>query len=156
MSDHPTSISIADAPIVKGMLARGDRQHDIAAWFGVNAGRIADVKTGKKHKEIPAAPQHALPPPGPFSYFTDRPDMTLADQVRQALAALDLKWSRSQAIVRKELRDAEEERQKTRAEARQINENIERLLRQFVELQRQLRTIEVPVAPRLTRRKPTS
>ena len=27
-----------DAALVKGMLARGDRQHDIAAWFGVNGG----------------------------------------------------------------------------------------------------------------------
>ena len=25
-----------DAAIVKGMLARGDRQHDVAAWFGSN------------------------------------------------------------------------------------------------------------------------
>lgn len=30
-------LSSADAALVKGMLARGDRQHDIAAWFGVNA-----------------------------------------------------------------------------------------------------------------------
>jgi hypothetical protein len=28
--------------VVKGMLARGDRQHDIASYFGVNGGRIAE------------------------------------------------------------------------------------------------------------------
>ena len=33
----------ADAAIVKGMLLRGDRQHDVAAWFGVSAGRIAEI-----------------------------------------------------------------------------------------------------------------
>lgn len=29
-----------DIPIVRGMIARNDRRHDIAAWFGVNQGRI--------------------------------------------------------------------------------------------------------------------
>jgi hypothetical protein len=52
--------------IAKGMLARGDRQHDIAAWFGVNGGRIADISTGKKFSEVPAAPSQKLPPPGPY------------------------------------------------------------------------------------------
>jgi hypothetical protein len=39
---EPSGIALngADAAIIKGMLARGDRQHDIAAWFGVNAGRV--------------------------------------------------------------------------------------------------------------------
>src|SRR5947209_6399358 len=32
-----------DAAVVKGMAERGDRHHDIAAWFGVNQGRIAEV-----------------------------------------------------------------------------------------------------------------
>jgi hypothetical protein len=35
-----------DAASVKAMLDRGDRQHDIAAWFGVNSGRIAEVAVG--------------------------------------------------------------------------------------------------------------
>jgi hypothetical protein len=35
------ALSDEDAAIVKGMLARGDRQHDIAAWFGVIGGLIA-------------------------------------------------------------------------------------------------------------------
>jgi len=54
-----------DAAIVKGMLARGDRQHDIAAWFGVNGGRVGEISTGAKFAEVKAAHQD-LPPPGPY------------------------------------------------------------------------------------------
>jgi len=46
------------------MVARGDREHDIAAWFGVNQGRIAEVKAGS-HGSIAAAPPEDLPPKGP-------------------------------------------------------------------------------------------
>lgn len=55
-----------DASIVKGMLARGDRQHDIAAWFGVNGGRIAEVATGMKFQDVPQAEARDLPPKGPY------------------------------------------------------------------------------------------
>ena len=68
----PASLNELDASIVRGMLLRGDRQHDIASWFGVNAGRVAEVKTGAKHATVTAAPMHALPPPGPYSYFTPK------------------------------------------------------------------------------------
>lgn len=54
----------SDASIVLGMVARGDRDHDIAAWFGVNQGRIAEVKDGS-HGTVSAAPANALPPKGP-------------------------------------------------------------------------------------------
>lgn len=37
----------ADIPIALAMVARGDRDHDIAAWFGVNPGRMKDLKNGK-------------------------------------------------------------------------------------------------------------
>ena len=60
------SLSAADAALVKGMVERGDRQHDIAAWFGVNGGRIADIATGKKFAEVNPAPTRELPPPGPY------------------------------------------------------------------------------------------
>lgn len=65
---EPSGISLddSDASIVKGMLARGDRQHDIAAWFGVNGGRIGDISTGAKFPSVVAAPQEKLPPPGPY------------------------------------------------------------------------------------------
>lgn len=52
--------------IVKGMLDRGDRQHDIAAYFGENGGRVADVSTGKKGYGIDPAPPEELPPAGPY------------------------------------------------------------------------------------------
>jgi hypothetical protein len=74
-----------DASIVKGMLARGDRQHDIAAWFGVNGGRIAEVATGAKFPNIaPAAPQD-LPPKGP--YLSGRQSTELLARLGQLHAA---------------------------------------------------------------------
>jgi hypothetical protein len=52
-----------DVPIILGMLKRGDRDHDIAAWFGVNQGRIKDAKDGKYGSGQPA-PSDSLPPKG--------------------------------------------------------------------------------------------
>jgi hypothetical protein len=49
------------------MIARGDRHHDIAAWFGVNQGRIAEVQSGDLHPSAPQAPPNELPPAGPYS-----------------------------------------------------------------------------------------
>ncbi len=60
------SLTEADAGIVKGMLLRGDRQHDIAAWFGVNGGRIAEIATGRRYLWV-AAVTTSLPPVGPYS-----------------------------------------------------------------------------------------
>jgi hypothetical protein len=45
------------------MAARGDRNHDIAAWFGVNQGRIKEAKDGR-YGSPPAAPSNQLPPSG--------------------------------------------------------------------------------------------
>lgn len=58
----------ADAALIRGMLLRGDRQQDIAAWFGgdVNSGRISEINTGKKWSAVPAARPENLPPPGPY------------------------------------------------------------------------------------------
>lgn len=55
-----------DVALVKGMLKRGDRQHDIAAWFGVNPGRIAEVKFGDLFSLVTAATGNELPPVGPY------------------------------------------------------------------------------------------
>jgi hypothetical protein len=52
--------------IVKGMLARGDRQHDIAAYFGENGGRIGEISTGKRGASVATAPAATLPPAGPY------------------------------------------------------------------------------------------
>ena len=57
------SLTNKEASLVLGMVARGDREHDIAAWFGVNQGRIAEVKDGS-HGSISVAPTGDLPPRG--------------------------------------------------------------------------------------------
>jgi hypothetical protein len=58
-------LSEKDAAVVKGMLLRGDRQSDIAAFFCVNGGRIAEINKGMKHSDVLPQTQY-LPPPGPY------------------------------------------------------------------------------------------
>jgi len=60
------SLSEADAALVKSMLLRGDRQHDVAAWFGVNGGRIGEISKGLKFSWVKAESADQLPPPGPY------------------------------------------------------------------------------------------
>lgn len=60
------SIDEESAAVVKGMLQRGDRQHDIAAWFGVNGGRIGEISSGESHPEILPETEN-LPPQGPYN-----------------------------------------------------------------------------------------
>jgi len=61
------SFNYRDTQIVKGMLARGDKQHDIASYFGVNGGRIAEVATGEcDYPDAPPMPSGKLPPHGPY------------------------------------------------------------------------------------------
>ena len=80
------SLTNSDASIVLGMSARGDREHDIAAWFGVNQGRIAEVKGGS-HGSVSAAPLEKLPPKGPPGVKGRR----LRAAVEKALAVLSEK-----------------------------------------------------------------
>jgi hypothetical protein len=56
-------LSAADAPVARGMIARGDRISDICAYFGVNPGRLYD-----QLRELPFGVANAdqLPPPGPY------------------------------------------------------------------------------------------
>ena len=82
------TVRAADVPVILGMVARGDRRHDIAAWFGLNQGRIADVEDGK-HGSPAAAPEDTLPPsgsPGPKA----RGLRIAAARVRQLLKAGDV------------------------------------------------------------------
>ena len=65
-SSSGITLDETDAAVVKGMLARGDRQHDIAAWFGVNGGRIAEIANGSKFASISAVLAEELPPAGPY------------------------------------------------------------------------------------------
>lgn len=82
----PSGISLgkSDVRIVLGMDARGDRNHDIAAWFGVNQGRIAEAKNGE-YGSLEAAPVTELPPQGPPGLKGRR----LRHQVQIALQVLN-------------------------------------------------------------------
>jgi hypothetical protein len=62
-----TALSEEQAAIVKGLLARGEKQHDVAAFFGVNAGRVAEVAKGYKHAAVAPAPKRELPTPAVVS-----------------------------------------------------------------------------------------
>jgi hypothetical protein len=88
------SLTNREASIVLGMVARGDRDHDIAAWFGVNQGRIAEVKDGS-HGAIAAADQKDLPPKGPPGLKGRR----LRAGVKKALEAIEAKGPASFAEV---------------------------------------------------------
>ena len=64
--------------VVKGLLDQGYKQHDIAAYFGVNGGRIADIATGKLGPTIRAATGE-LPNVRPLRHFL--PSMSLQQQI---------------------------------------------------------------------------
>lgn len=96
-------LTVDDASIAKAMLIRGDRQHDVAAWFGVNGGRIAEISTGATFRDVAPASPESLPPPGP--YPGARVAVAAKAALDSALAALsraerDL-WSRGQGSASK-------------------------------------------------------
>jgi hypothetical protein len=64
------SLTNNDVTIALGMIARGDKQHDIAAWFGENQARIVEAEKGS-HGSLPTAASEKLPPkgaPGPKGF----------------------------------------------------------------------------------------
>ena len=79
-------LSAQDAAVIKGMLARGDKQHDIAAYFGQNGARVNEIKKGEKFPEVKAAHVDQLPPPPPPRKYLN-PNDPLVDQIA-ALQAL--------------------------------------------------------------------
>jgi hypothetical protein len=85
----------AEISVVKGMLARGDRQHDIAAYFGVNGGRIGEISTGQRGGDVGQATREGLPPPGPYmagrSALRARDTLVaLRDLIDEAISDIDL------------------------------------------------------------------
>lgn len=79
-----------DAALTKAMLARGDRQHDIAAWSGVNGGRIAEIAMGWQFGAVAPADRANLPPPGPYPSGRDATIALNALVIaRQALASAE-------------------------------------------------------------------
>jgi hypothetical protein len=96
-----------DAPIIFGMVRRGDRDHDIAAWFGVNQGRIAEVKDGSKFGIVAAAPANSLPPKGPPGIKGRRLREAL-DAVIQALDDDDAETAKSLLVSARRRYDTNE------------------------------------------------
>jgi hypothetical protein len=58
------TVTPADVPIIIGMITRGDRLQDIAAWFGLNQARIPETEAGK-FGPPQTTPEVKLPPKGP-------------------------------------------------------------------------------------------
>jgi len=83
------SLSHRDTRFVKGMLERGDRQHDVAAYFGVNGGRIAEVATGDcDYPNAEPMEEGELPPPGP--YLTTFAIRSVIDALNEAIEAIEM------------------------------------------------------------------
>lgn len=57
------TVNPADVPVILAMVARGDRRHDIAVWFGLNQGRVKEVEDGR-HGPLVLAAANSLPPSG--------------------------------------------------------------------------------------------
>jgi hypothetical protein len=90
-----------DASVVLGMVERGDRHHDIAAWFGVNQGRIAEVISRDKFPDADPAAEDDLPPPGPYSSGQAAHKAVLA--LEESKKALDTASKNIEAVL-KEIR----------------------------------------------------
>jgi hypothetical protein len=132
-----------DAALIKGMLARGDKQQDIAAWFGVNSGRVAETRKGQRFALVPPAPPHLLPPPGPYRLGPASEEPTgnvTAQEVRAVLSAFEERIAAELARMT--------------AERRQTNEKVDLLMRQQRELRVLLGALERPQTPRIGRRRP--
>ena len=65
MKTYKPQLTAADAAIAKGMLARGDYQSDIAAFFRTNPGRISEINTGRRFADVKASALTELPPRDP-------------------------------------------------------------------------------------------
>lgn len=78
-----------ETQIVRGMLDRGDKQQDIAAYFGENSARVNEVyKRTSAYPNAPALPVTELPPPGP--YLSKYPMTAVFAALEDALKAIDI------------------------------------------------------------------
>lgn len=82
-------LNYRETELVLGMLRRGDRQHDIAAYFGVNGGRIAEIAGGDLlYPTAEPRDEAELPPPGP--YLTKFALQSVIRTLNEAIEALEL------------------------------------------------------------------
>tara|TARA_B100000767_G_scaffold66261_1_gene62665 strand:+ start:4948 stop:6999 length:2052 start_codon:yes stop_codon:yes gene_type:complete len=59
------TLTVDDAAEIKAMLKRGDKPQDIALYFGVNNGRISEIKSGAKFQNVTPKKSN-LSPAGPY------------------------------------------------------------------------------------------
>lgn len=59
------SLTTKDAAVILGMVARGDKKHDIASWFGENPARVQEVIAGEYGNLAAAAPDQLFPKGAP-------------------------------------------------------------------------------------------
>lgn len=90
------ALTMNDAKLIIGMAARGDKHHDIAAYFGENQARIAEALSGE-YGTLEAAPAAQLPPKGAAGVKGRR----LRAFVEKAVAALE---ANDNALALKELK----------------------------------------------------
>ena len=123
------ALSEAEAALIKGMLKRGDKQSDIAAWFHCNAGRVAEISKGRRHPKVKAAPLALLPPSGPYHLAAIASSETASPlaQSRQAADQAIAVLAEFEGRLLAELKTATHER-------RQTNELVSRLMSQQAEL----------------------
>jgi hypothetical protein len=84
-----------EAATIKGMLARGDKNQWIVAWFGgeFNPGRVAEISTGKTFADVAGATRD-LPPRGPYASGKDAYEALLVLQpMLEAQLAITEKFS---------------------------------------------------------------
>ncbi len=90
------SLSQRDINTIIGMLNRGDRQSDIAAWFGINAGRVAEINLKYRQgvRKLNGHDGQDLPPPGPYivsarsAHVAEETLLALRDLIDDALRDL--------------------------------------------------------------------
>nr|WMC98890.1 hypothetical protein RAR13_09410 [Aminobacter aminovorans] len=58
------SLTSNDGKTIVAMAGRGDKHHDIAAYFGENQARVAEVLSGQMFGPLQPAPVNGLPPKG--------------------------------------------------------------------------------------------
>ena len=75
----------AQASVAKGLLLRGDKQQDIAAYFGCNSGRIAEISRKYKFADVAPASKRSLPTPQQLM-----PGGFIVEEVRAAITIIEM------------------------------------------------------------------